>query len=139
MATTVSASRTVIPAYAPPDPRDVNPIFDDTGRPVIGGNTQAILDAINALHRKIDKMSGNITQVEADIQAITAANTKMQADLTAIKALVTGLTVGTVLTQADVDALHAAAGVTESNTAEADTIAATQSPAPVQSEAPPAP
>lgn len=122
--TTVSQSRTLIPPFVP-DPRDVNPIFDDTGRPVIGGNTQAILDAINELSRKFDKMSGSITQVETDIATITTANAKMTADLDAIKALIAGMTTGTVLTQADIDALHAAAGVSASNTAEADAMVPT--------------
>jgi hypothetical protein len=134
MVVVVSASRTVIPPF---DPRDDNPIFDETGRPLIGGFGETILDAIHSLERKIDKMSGNLNQAEADIQTIATANAKMQTDLATIKTLVTGLTTGTVLTQADIDALHAAAGVSAANTAAADELAATQASAPVQAESPP--
>lgn len=129
MVTTVTVSQTVIPL--PNDPRDTeNPIFDEKGVPLIGGPFQAILDAVNSLHRKIDRMSGNLNQVEADIAAIAAANAKMTADLDAIKAIIAGMQAGTVLTQADVDALHSAAGVTEANTASADAMV----PPPVKSE-----
>lgn len=126
MSTSVSASRTVII-----DPRDTdNPVFDEIGSPLIGGPTQAILDAIHALHAEVRKMSGSITQVEADIAALTASNAKMTADLDAIKTLIGGFQVGTTLTQADVDALHAAVGVTEANTAAADALVPAAPPAP---------
>lgn len=126
MSTSVSASRTVII-----DPRDTdNPVFDEIGSPLIGGPTQAILDAIHALHAEVRKMSGTVTQVEEDVAALMASNAKMTTDLDAIKAALLAAVppVGTIVTQATVDALHAAVGVTASNTAEADAMVPASEP-----------
>lgn len=111
MATTVTVSRTVLPI--PVDPRDTeNPIFDEQGVPLIGGPFQVILDAINALHRKIDRMSATLqSQMDAALQAEQAMLTTLMDNVTAIQAdlakVIGELTPGTPVTQAQIDTLVA--------------------------------
>jgi uncharacterized membrane protein YoaK (UPF0700 family) len=108
------------------------------GNPGSGGASNiAILEAVNALAEQVGKlelkvntMSGNLTQAEADIAALTTANTQMAADLAAITTLIQGLTAGTTLTQADIDALHAAAGAATTNTAAAGALVPPATPSP---------
>lgn len=128
MMTVVIRSSTIVPMI---DPREEGiPIFDEQGDPLIGGRAQAIMDAINALHRKIDRMSDTNSRIKADVDTVVASNARLETDMDTIKTLLANIKPGEVVDPATLDALHAAAGISSSLADEADAMVKPADPEP---------
>lgn len=120
-------SRTIIPMLLPASgdaPGDTeNPLFDDAGTPIFGGITQAVLDAISKLARKIDTMSGTVTTIAEDVAELTADAAAMTTAIQEIATIIGTMQTGTLITADQKAALDAAVASIHASAQTATTLA----------------